>query len=287
VIELYTQKNELTIEECTELERVEINLLLKGIYLKYGLDFQNYTFSSIRRRIWHRVKAEKLETITSLLEKVLHDPQTMKRLNADFSINVTEMYRDPSFFQTFREKIVPVLRELPSIRIWHAGCSTGEEVFSMAILLHEEGLYEKARIYATDMNSHVIKKAQSGKFPIRRMKSYTSNYINSGGKTAFSEYYYIDDNFACFHEYLAQNIVFAQHNLVTDGSFNEFHIIICRNVLIYFNRHLQNRVHQLFYESLTNSGFLGLGNREGLTYTNYSNHYLEVDKNEKIYQKFE
>ncbi|MFD1739810.1 CheR family methyltransferase [Bacillus salitolerans] len=273
------------IEECTELERIEIHLLLNGIYLKYGADFRNYAFTSIRRRIWHRIKAEKLQTVSSLLEKILHDPATMDRLYADFSINVTEMFRDPSFFMAFREKIVPQLKDLPFIRIWHAGCSTGEEAYSMAILLHEEGLYNKTRIYATDMNANVIKKAQTRKFPLHRMQTYTSNYFNSGGKNAFSEYYSTDEQYACFHSYLADNITFAQHNLVTDGSFNEFHVIICRNVLIYFNRELQNRVHQLFYDSLSPNGYLGLGNREGLSYTDGSDLFNEVLKKERIYQK--
>lgn len=274
-----------TPEDCTDLERIEIQLLLDGIFLNYGFDFRNYTFSSIRRRIWHRIKIEKLQTVTALLERVLHDPATMERLYADFSINVTEMFRDPTFFKAFREKIVPVLKNLPSIRIWHAGCSTGEEAFSMAILLHEEGLYKKTRIYATDMNGKVLEKARTGKFPLYRMRTYTSNYINSEGKNAFSEYYTTKDEYACFHSYLAENIVFAQHNLVTDGSFNEFHVIICRNVLIYFDRDLQERVHQLFYDSLATSGILGLGNREGLSYLNYDNRYIDLDKKEKLYQK--
>ncbi|WP_456279409.1 CheR family methyltransferase [Bacillus sp. AK128] len=272
-------------QDCSDLERIEIQLLLNGIYLKYGFDFRNYSFSSIRRRIWYRIKADKLGTVTSLLEKVLHNPETMNRLYADFSINVTEMFRDPSFFKAFREKVVPVLKNLPSIRIWHAGCSTGEEAFSMAILLYEEGLYEKTRIYATDMNGKVLEKARTRKFPLHRMQSYTSNYINSGGKNAFSEYYTTDEEHACFHSHLAENIIFAQHNLVTDGSFNEFHVIICRNVLIYFDRDLQERVHQLFYDSLATSGILGLGIREGLSYSNYEKRYMEIDKSEKLYQK--
>ncbi|KAA0546396.1 protein-glutamate O-methyltransferase CheR [Bacillus sp. BGMRC 2118] len=274
-----------TLDECSDLERIEIQLLLNGIYLKYGFDFRNYSFSSIRRRIWYRMKAEKIKTVTALLEKVLHDPSAMERLYGDFSINVTEMFRDPSFFKAIREKIVPVLKDLPSIRIWHAGCSTGEEAYSMAILLHEEGLYEKSRIYATDMNAKVLEKARTRMFPLHRMQTYTSNYIHAGGKNAFSEYYTTKEDYAYFHSHLAENIVFGQHNLVTDGSFNEFHVIICRNVLIYFDRNLQDRVHQLFFDSLAHSGILGLGNRESLSYSGYANHYLEVDKKEKLYQK--
>jgi chemotaxis protein methyltransferase CheR len=285
VVDYNIKESMSTLEECSELEQIEIDLLLKGIYLRYGFDFQNYAFTSIRRRIWYRIKAEKLGTVTALLEKVLHDSSTMDRLYKDFSINVTEMFRDPGFFKSFRENIIPTLKDLPSIRIWHAGCSTGEEAYSMAILLNEEGLYNKARIYATDMNSDVIKQAQSGKFPLHRMQTYTSNYLNSGGRNSFSEYYTTDYDYAYFNSILSSNIVFAQHNLVTDGSFNEFHIIICRNVMIYFDRELQDRVHQLFYDSLSPHGYLGLGNREGLSYTNFSKLYKEVDKTERIYQK--
>ena len=164
------------------LEKIEIELLLKGLYDWCGYDFQDYAYQSVKRRIWHRVHAEKLTSITGLLEKILHDPACLQRLIADFSINVTEMFRDPLFFLNFREKVVPLLRTYPSIRIWHAGCSTGEEVYSMAMLLHEEGLYENTKIYATDINTNVLKTAKSGLFPIENMRKYTSNYLQAGGK---------------------------------------------------------------------------------------------------------
>ncbi|WP_205668501.1 protein-glutamate O-methyltransferase CheR [Ammoniphilus sp. CFH 90114] len=270
---------------CSDLEKLEIELLLEGIYRHYGFDFRNYAFSSIRRRIWHRIQAEKLSTVTSLLDKVLHDKKIMDKLFADFSINVTEMFRDPSFFHAFRTKVVPLLQDLPSIRIWHAGCSTGEEVYSMAILLHEEGLYHKTRIYGTDINDKVLQQAKTGQIPIHRMQSYTSNYVLSGGTKSFSEYYTAQREYVRFHPFLGENLVFAQHNLVTDGSFNEFHVIICRNVMIYFNRDLQERVQQLIYESLGVSGILGLGSREGLSFTPYAHCYEEMDSLEKIYRK--
>ncbi len=269
----------------SELENLEMELLLEGIYRYYGFDFRNYAFSSIRRRVVHRMQAEGLRTVTSLLERILHDPQMMEKLFADFSINVTEMFRDPSFFKVFRTKVIPLLTELPLIRIWHAGCSTGEEVYSMAILLNEEGLYHKTRIYATDINDRVLEKAKLGEFPINRMQGYTSNYVKSGGNKSFSEYYQAHRDFVRFHPFLAENIVFAQHNLVTDESFNEFHVIICRNVMIYFNRELQERVQKLFYESLSPEGFLGLGSREGLSFTRYADCYEEVDSKERIYRK--
>ncbi|MBD8071466.1 CheR family methyltransferase [Bacillus sp. PS06] len=272
-------------ENCSDLEKVEIELLLNGIYQYYGFDYRNYNLSSIRRRIWHRIKLEKLETVTQLLNQVLHDPVMMEKLLGDFSINVTEMFRDPRFFKSFRSNIVPLLKELPSIRIWHAGCSSGEEAFSMAILLHEEGLLDKSRIYATDMNDKILEKAKSGRIPIHQMKSYTSNYMASGGTREFSEYYTADLYDVCLKDEITHAITFAQHNLVTDSSFNEFHVIICRNVMIYFDRDLQERVHQLIYESLVPSGFLGLGNRESLSYTKFDPLYTIIDKSEKLYRK--
>jgi chemotaxis protein methyltransferase CheR len=277
--------SEIDNKICSDLEKVEIELLLDGIFRYYGFDYRNYNLSSIRRRIWHRIKFEKLTTVTELLNKVLHDSKMMEKLLADFSINVTEMFRDPSFFKAFRLKVVPMLKELPSIRIWHAGCSSGEEAYSMAILLQEEGLLDRTRIYATDMNDNILLKAKSGRIPIHRMKAYTSNYVEAGGTREFSEYYTADSQDVYFNDELTSVITFAQHNLVTDSSFNEFHVIICRNVMIYFNRGLQERVHQLIYESLAPSGFLGLGNRESLSYTKFDQLYTEIKKSEKIYRK--
>jgi chemotaxis protein methyltransferase CheR len=267
------------------LEKIEIELLLQGLYSWCGYDYRNYAYNSIKRRIWHRVHAEGLSTISGLLEKILHEPDCLKRLIADFSINVTEMFRDPDFFQTFREKVVPLLRTYPSIRIWHAGCSTGEEVFSMAILLFEEGLYDRSKIYATDINSDVLKVAKIGLFPLENMRKYTNNYMASGGKEAFSDYYQVTNNGVKFHSYLSKNMVFAQHNLATDGSFNEFHVILCRNVLIYFNKTLQEKVHSLFYESLGMFGILGLGDKESITYTERANHYEAICKSQKLFRK--
>lgn len=277
-------KNDLN-DSHEALEKIEIDLLLQGLYSWCGYDFRNYAYRSIKRRIWHRVHAENLSSITGLLEKILHDPTCLKRLFSDFSINVTEMFRDPIFFLTFREKVVPLLRTYPSIRIWHAGCSTGEEVYSMAILLQEEGLYEKVKIYATDINAEVLKKAKAGIFPIENMRKYTNNYIAAGGKRAFSDYYNVTNNGVKFHPYLTKNVVFAQHNLVTDSSFNEFHVILCRNVLIYFNRTLQEKVHDLFYQSLGILGILGLGDKETIMYTDKADRYEPISVSGKIYKK--
>ncbi|MBU8907999.1 CheR family methyltransferase [Desertibacillus haloalkaliphilus] len=268
-----------------DLEKIEIELLLEGIYRHYGFDFRNYAYSSIKRRIHHRLQAEKLSSISELQGAVLHNYALMERLLDDFSINVTEMFRDPGFFKSFRLNVVPILKKYPFIRIWHAGCSSGEEVYSMAILLYEEGLFEKTIIYTTDINEKILAKAKKGEFPLHLMKKYTQNYHQAGGKTAFSEYYTATSERVVFHPFLKKNIVFAHHNLATDHSFNEFHVIICRNVMIYFNQTLQNRVFHLFHDSLSSSGFLGLGNKETLQYTNYADKYEEIDGDEKIYRK--
>lgn len=267
------------------MENIEISLLLEGIYRHYGYDFRDYVFSTIRRRILHRMQKENISSISGLQEKVLHNPDFMQRLLNDFSIHVTEMFRDPGFFKAFREKVVPCLRLSPLVRIWHAGCSSGEEVYSMAILLHEEGLAEKSIIYATDINDDLLIKAKEGVYPLQKMQAYTLNYQQAGGKRPFSEYYTVHNQGAVFHSFLKRNMVYSQHNLVSDSSFNEFNVIICRNVMIYFNLSLQNRVHRLLYESLGPEGFLVLGEKEGIRATNYANMYREVDAGGKIYRK--
>ncbi|QNF30928.1 protein-glutamate O-methyltransferase CheR [Metabacillus sp. KUDC1714] len=271
--------------EVEEVEKIEIDLLLEAVFRYYGYDFRNYATPFIQRRICHRVNKENLTSVSALQEKVLRDPVVMESLISDFSINVTEMFRDPEFFKSFRTKVIPLVKDYPDIRIWHVGCSSGEEVYSMAILLHEEGIYEKTRIFATDINASILDKAKKGTFPLDGMQRYTKNYFEAGGKRAFSEYYKAVDDKVFFHPFLQKNVVFAQHNLVTDHSFNEFDIIICRNVLIYFNKCLQNDVHKLFYDSLSLSGFLGLGKREGIKFTSYENCYGEFDASEKLYRK--
>ncbi len=266
-------------------ETIEIDLLLEAVYRISGFDFRKYMRSSIERRIHNRMQLDRIHTVSGLIEKVFHEKGYVNKLLNDFSINVTEMFRDPSFFYSLRKNVIPLLRELPEIRIWHAGCATGEEAFSMAILMEEEGLAEKTKIYATDMNERVLQKAEAGVFSLNRMQTYTTNYIKAGGTRAFSEYYTTDDQHAYFHRHIAKSIIFAQHNLVTDGSFNEFHLVICRNVLIYFNNDLQNSVYQLFYESLSHGGFLGLGSKETLrTSVNFDN-YEEFDRDERLYRK--
>jgi chemotaxis protein methyltransferase CheR len=218
--------------ERDDVEEIEISLLLEAVFRRYGFDFREYAPASLRRRVWRRAHAEGLETLSALQDRLLHDPQCMERLLLDLSINVTAMFRDPTFYVAFREKVVPQLRTYPFTRIWVAGCSTGEEVYSLAILLHEADLYERARIYATDINETVLERARGGVFPLEKMREYTQNYIKAGGARAFSEYYVAAYDGAQFQRSLLENVVFAQHNLVSDRSFNEFNVIVCRNVMI-------------------------------------------------------
>lgn len=269
------------------LEDIEVQLLLEGIYRYYGFDFRDYAPSSVKRRIRKILAAEALPTISALQDHLLHDPACLERFLLGLTVNVTSMFRDPSFFVSFRETIVPLLRTYPFIRIWHAGCSTGQEVYSMAILLQEEGLYHRCRIYATDTNELVLQKAKQGIYPIDLMQAYTQLYLKAGGTRSFSEYYTAGYGNAIFRSSLKENMVFSQHNLATDSSFNEFNVILCRNVLIYFNRTLQQRVHQLFYDSLCSFGILGLGRRESLKLSPYEPCYEEIVKGERLYRRLD
>jgi chemotaxis protein methyltransferase CheR len=269
----------------SSLEDIEIPLLLEGIYQRYGFDFRNYARASLRRRILARAQAENVRSISGLQERVLHDPEAMERFLLGLTVHVTSMFRDPSFYGAFRETVVPLLRTYPFARIWHAGCSTGEEVYSLAILLHEEGLYERCRLYATDLSEVVLKVARAGVYPLAAMKEFTANYQHAGGNGSFSEYYSANDESAIVRPFLQQNIVFAQHNLVTDASFNEFHVVFCRNVMIYFNKTLQEQVHRLLHQSLVRLGVLALGRRESLQFSGYESCYAELQPKEKLYRK--
>ncbi|MBW3607449.1 MAG: protein-glutamate O-methyltransferase CheR [Actinobacteria bacterium] len=266
-------------------ERLEIELLLEAIQRAYGYDFRGYAVASLRRRLWHRVYGEGLETISGLQERILHEPACMDRLLRDLSINVTEMFRDPSFHRALRAHVFPLLRTYPFIRVWNAGCSTGEEIYSVAIALHEEGLLERTRIYATDIDEAALERARSGAFPLERMQFYTENYQRAGGKESFSRYYSTDGNVARFDPALAAGTVFAQHNLVTDGSFNEFQLIVCRNVLIYFGAELQEKVLGLFGASMTRLGVLALGRKESLRHSRHADEYEPIVEAEKIFRR--
>ena len=271
--------------EELDLERLEIELLLEAIHRRYGFDFRQYAPASLRRRVHRRMDGEKLETVSALQERLLHDPAVMERLLLDLSINVTAMFRDPSFFLSFRENVVPMLRTYPFSRLWVAGCSTGEEVYSLAIMLAEESLADRVRIYATDINESVIEQARLGVFPLDKMQEYTQNYIRAGGTRSFSEYYVARYDGARFAQELVDGVVFAQHNLASDAAFNEFQAITCRNVMIYFAQPLQQRVHELFYESLAMFGVLALGQKETIRFSPHERSYDELDAEERLYKK--
>jgi chemotaxis protein methyltransferase CheR len=265
------------------LEELEIRLLLEALWSSYGYDFRDYARTSIRRRVRFFMQEEGLSTVSSVQDRVLHDTVALRRFLRSLSVSVTAMFRDPGFYQALREAVVPVLRTYPAVRIWHAGCSTGEEVYSVAILLQEEGLYDRCRLYATDMNDAVLAQAQRGELPLASMRENTRNYIEAGGKRGFARWYTTRDDRAVLAPDLRRNVVFAPHNLATDGSFNEFHLIVCRNVLIYFNRALQERVHRLLYQSLIRFGFLGLGGKETVSFTPHEAQYQELP--ERLYRK--
>ena len=266
-------------------ENIEIRLLLDAILSKYGYDFTNYSKAHIKRRIKHRMSMDHILNISELQHKILFDEKYFLTLLFELSINTTQMFRDPFFYLEIRKKVIPIINTHPFIRIWHAGCSTGEEVYSMAIILKETGLYEKTQMYATDFNEKVINKAKKGIYPISHIPEHTKNYQKAGGKEPFSNYYTAKYDSIIIANNLKKNILFSEHNLSTDSVFNEMHLILCRNVLIYFNKILQKRVIKLFYDSLSIGGILCLGSKETLRFTDYDDCFEEIVKNQKIYRK--
>jgi len=268
-----------------ENEKIEIDLLLEAIYRKYHYDFKDYSRAHLKRRLKYRLKMAGLESFSQLQHKVLYDKTFFETLLLDLSINVTEMFRDPSFYLAIRKMVIPRLKKYSFIKIWHAGCATGEEVYSMAILLKEEGLYEKTQIYATDFNTLVLEKAKHAIYPIELVKEYTANYQKAGGLNSFADYYSARYDSVILSPSLKEKIVFADHNLVTDGVFGEMNMILCRNVLIYFTRNLQGRVIKLFLDSLAPSGFLCLGTKESLQLSPYAAYFVPFVEKEKIYQR--
>jgi chemotaxis protein methyltransferase CheR len=264
---------------------METELLLEAVYRHYGHDFREYAPASLKRRVALAMREEQVKTVSGLQEKLLHDAMAMERFLLTVSINVTALFRDPEFFLMLRQKVMPVLGTYPFLRIWHAGCSTGEEVYSMAILLQEEGLYDRCRIYATDMNASVLKQARAGIFPVATVQQGAANYTRAGGTKALSEYYTSAEGDAIFRAALRENIIFSPHNLALEGSFNEFHLILCRNVMIYFTKPLQQRVHQLLYESLAMFGVLGIGSKETLQFTPHEKDYEQLGVGSKLYRR--
>lgn len=271
--------------EVSDLEDIEISLLLEGLYRAYGFDFRDYSRASIKRRILEMMRIEKLGTVSAFQDRVLHDTISLDRFLLGLSVHATSMFRDPSFYLTFRQKVVPLLRTYPTVQIWIAGCSTGEEVYSLAILLQEENLYNRCRIYATDISHAVLRRARDGIFPLSAMREYTNNYHQAGGAHEFSDYYTAQYDSVIFSSSLKNNIVFSEHHLATDGSFNEFQVILCRNVMIYFNKDLQARVHNLLYDSLSMFGVFGLGNKESLKFTPRAAFYEHLNEKDKLYRK--
>ena len=272
-------------ENLDALQELEIDLLLEAVYRRYGFDFREYARSSLRRRVRAAVAAERVPTVTALLDRTLHDPACLERLLLGLSVNVSAMFRDPRFFLAFRRHAIPLLRTYPFIRIWQAGCSMGEEVYSLAILLQEEGLYDRCRVYATDMNEVVLQKAREGIYPLEPMQKYTANYIASGGTRTFADYYTAAYDHVIMRPSLRDQVVFSQHNLVSDGVFNEFNVILCRNVMIYFTRPLQERVHGLLSRSLAKFGLLGLGSHESLRFLSEERQYEPLEAGEKLFRR--
>jgi chemotaxis protein methyltransferase CheR len=264
---------------------IEIRLLVQAIHLRYGHDFRDYALASLKRRVLQAQQRMGAETISALQERVLHDPDVFAQLLQYLTVPVSEMFRDPAYFLALRRLVLPVLRTYPSLKIWVAGCSTGEEPYSLAILLQEEGLLERSILYATDINHASLEKARQGIFPLDHMQAFTRNYQRAGGTRSFSDYYTAAYGGALFDRTLRESITFADHSLATDAVFSETQLVSCRNVLIYFNRDLQNRALGLFHESLTRRGFLGLGSKETLDFSAYADRFEAVSRPDRVYRK--
>lgn len=266
---------------------IEIRLLVQAIHQRYGHDFRDYAFASLKRRVLQAQQRMGAASISGLQEQVLHDPERFAQLLQYLTVPVSEMFRDPAYFLGLRRHVVPVLRTYPSLKVWVAGCSTGEEAYSLAILLQEEGLLERTILYATDINHASLDKARQGIFALDHMQDFTRNYQRAGGQRSFSDYYTAAYGGALFDKRLRDSITFADHSLATDAVFAETQLVSCRNVLIYFNRQLQDRALGLFHESLARRGFLGLGSKETLEFSAYGDRFEPVSRPDRIYRKRE
>jgi chemotaxis protein methyltransferase CheR len=267
------------------LEEIEIRLLLEGIRLSYGYDFREYSLRPLRRAIADAMKAEGVATVSAYQDRVLHDASCMQRFLGTVGVSVTSMFREAEMMRCLREQVIPMFRTYPSVRIWMVGCATGEEVYSLAITLKEEGVLRRASIYATDLNEDTLAVARTGTYPLDRVRSYEDAYVRSGGGGRLSDHYDVSGRTARFHRNLQSQVTWARHNLVTDTSFNQFHLIICANVLIYFRPSLQERAHRLFFESLVRSGFLALGKGESLVFSPESSKYQQVRNGVSLFRK--
>lgn len=268
-----------------KIEDIEIALLLEALYRRYHYDFRNYALASVKRRLRQARERMGFRTYSALQESLLHDSQTLSILVGYLTVQVSEMFRDPSYFKAIRESVVPHLRTYPSLKVWVAGCSEGEELYSLVILFREEGLEERTMFYATDINQDALASASAGVFGLDRLQLFTENHRASGGKSSLSDYYSAAYGRASFDRSLRQRVLFSDHSLVTDAVFGEMHLISCRNVLIYFDKDLQDHALGLFKESLTRKGFLGLGAKESLKFSEHSQSFTEFVKEEKIYQR--
>jgi chemotaxis protein methyltransferase CheR len=272
-------------ENDIEIELEELNELSNAILTKYGFDFTNYAQSSFKRRVLVALKKNGIKNVPSLIKKIIQDRNFFEQFITDITVNTTELFRDPTFFQVLRQQVLPILNTRPEFNIWHAACSSGEEVISMAILLKEEGMLERAKIYATDINTAVLKRAAEARYPIRNWDLYKQNYLNSNPKGVLENYCEIQDNEIQFNKELIQNVKFKQHDLAVDHHFFKFDLILCRNVMIYFNQKLQNRVFELLHASLFLGGFLALGAKESLIWCKIADKFAPFNENEKIFKK--
>ena len=269
----------------SRIEDIEVDLLLEAIFERYGYDFRNYGRASINRRVKRFLSDSGCKTVSEMIPRLLHEKAFFEKMIGYFSITVTEMFRDPPVYQSIRKQVVPVLKTYPYIRAWNAGCATGEEAYSLAILLKEEGMYERTTLFATDFNDEALEKAKEGIYLSENVKEFTSNYQKAGGMNSFSEYYHARYGAVAIDLSLKKNITFANHNLVTDSVFSEMHLILCRNVLIYFSKPLQDRVLRLFSESLVPNGFLCLGTKENIVFSEVADHFKPLNEKLRIFQK--
>lgn len=274
---------ETSVEE--KVEDIEIRLLLEALYIRYHYDFRNYAMASVKRRLRQAREQLGFATLSALQESVLHDPAMLPRLLGYLTVQVSEMFRDPSYFRAIREQVVPHLRTYPSLKIWIAGCSGGEELYSFVILFREEGLEERTIFYATDISQDALRTAEAGIYGIDRLQLFTENHRRSGGKSSLSDYYTTGYDRATFDKTLRKHVVFSDHSLVTDAVFGEMHLISCRNVMIYFDRPLQDRAIGLFNDSLSRKGFLGIGAKESLRFSAHAHEFKDFVREEKIYQR--
>lgn len=272
---------------AAETESIELGLLTEAIFQKYHYDFRDYSPASLKRRLVQARDRFGCRSFSALQERVLHEPEMLPQLLSYLTVQVSEMFRDPSFFRALRERVIPHLRTYPSLKVWIAGCSTGEELYSLAILFREEGLEERTLFYATDVNPAALRKAEAGVYDLDRLALFTANHHRSGGKTSLSDYYTAAYGAAVFDKSLRKRAVFSDHTLASDAVFAEVHLVCCRNVLIYFNRELQDRAVGLFKDSLVRKGFLGLGSKENLHFSAHAADFCEFARHERIYQKRE